>query len=90
MRRKSVVVRECYNVVAVLVIEFERLLGGVLAFVQRTIYAGVGVKVGTLPAVCGVEVAIWVEDIFTAKWCRLLELVDDSYTGGDSRKQYDK
>ena len=58
-----------------------------IALVQNTLYAGVGVKVGTLPAILFRYVTVGVEYIIASKWGWLLEVVDKAYARHNNSEQ---
>ena len=56
-------------------VEVVYAVGAEFTLVKYALHACVGGDVCTLPAVCGVDVAIWVVDVGTTEWARLCKVV---------------
>ena len=82
-----VVVRECYDIVSKPFVEFIYFAGPVFALVQRAFDSGVNVEIRFFPAVCGVDVAVWVEYVRAVEWFWLGEIVYWTYARGGNNTE---
>lgn len=81
MLGQLVVIRECYDVISEFPVGFIGLGRPILAFVQDTFYACMGVEIGPFPAKCRVipQPAVRVEDVRPAEWSGLAEIIYGTY-----------
>ena len=88
VRGNLVMVGEGNDVLTKATVVLECLLGCIVALVQRTLYAGVGVKVGALPANSAVEVVVWIEYIIAAEWLGSREVIDKRNTRRNNSQRH--
>ena len=75
-----------YYVVVKPVVSLDDPLWPQLTLVHYPLDTCVSVEVGTFPAVCAIDITIGVEDICSAEWLRLREVIYRAYARGYDRE----
>jgi hypothetical protein len=83
--RQLIMVCETHYVVIKGLVDVVYAVGTKFALIKYALYARMGVYVRTLPAACGVDVAIWVIDVGASKWARLRKVVYWAKACGNSK-----